>query len=70
MVHLASDMGTTGTGNRREFFFLRGGGGLAGQSVGLLLGGGPPVSTIQGRNDKEGASRRRKQIERGTEREV
>lgn len=43
---------------------------MAGQSVGLLLGGGPPVSTIQGRNDKEGVSRRRKQIERGTEREV
>lgn len=33
--------------------------------MGLLLGGGPPVSTIQGRNDKEGASRRRKQIQRG-----
>lgn len=28
MVHLASDMGTTGTGNRREF--LRGGGGFGG----------------------------------------
>lgn len=31
----------------------------------MLLGGGPPVSTIQGRNDKEGASRRRKQIQGG-----
>jgi len=68
MVHLASDMGTKGTGNQREF--LQGGGGLMGQSVGSLLGGGTPVSTIQGRNDKEGASRRRKQIERGTGREV
>lgn len=35
-----------------------------------MLGGGPPVSTIQGRNDKEGADRRRKQIQNGTEREV
>lgn len=38
---------------------------MLGYSVGLLLGGGPSVSTIQGRNDKEGASRRRKQIQRG-----
>lgn len=36
-----------------------------GQNVDLLLGGGLPVSTIQGRNDKEGVSRRRKQIQRG-----
>lgn len=36
----------------------------------MLQGGGPPVSTIQGRNDKEGASRRRKQIQRRAEREV
>lgn len=38
---------------------------MVGQTVDLLLGGGLPVSTIQGRNDKEGACRRRKQIQRG-----
>ena len=61
-MHLASDMGMAGTGNQQEF--LRGGGSLVGQTVDWLLGGGLPVSTIQGRNDKEGASRRRKQIPR------
>ncbi|KAJ4949499.1 hypothetical protein JOQ06_021014, partial [Pogonophryne albipinna] len=35
MVHLASDMGTTGTGNRREF--LRRGGGL-------VVSQGPPYN--------------------------
>lgn len=37
--------------------------------MGLSLGVGLPVSTTQGRNDKEGASRRREHIQRGTERE-
>lgn len=35
--------------------------------MGLSLGVGLPVSTTQGRNDKEGASRRREHIQKGRE---